>query len=336
MLMNCPRCGFSQPKDQYCAQCGVDMVSYKPKRTPLFVRLAQNTSVQIVVLLLASAFVGQSLWRAGKTQLWNQRTSNFQSYSEAGAASATSATEQLSESSSQNTETQLANGDSAPAVALHSLRGQELRLERANDTDANNPSLSGASANIDTASDATSGPADATATRFNITYAEIPVDKLARWSADSASQGLYQSLSEYSAGILYDFKKYRADYRQSLKSSTLMIPAGSNNSLISGAMSEEGGQLLGLALSVEHKKRENDVTSGAINLTRNSSQSSESFPAEFELPAGAAFFIVGALKREHFTEDRGQLNMPPFQIFRSQDFMTRQTEFVIILEPDYN
>ncbi len=31
MLMECPRCGFSQPQDQYCAKCGIDVVSFKQK-----------------------------------------------------------------------------------------------------------------------------------------------------------------------------------------------------------------------------------------------------------------------------------------------------------------
>lgn len=29
-MMTCPKCGFEQPKDQFCAKCGVNVESYKP------------------------------------------------------------------------------------------------------------------------------------------------------------------------------------------------------------------------------------------------------------------------------------------------------------------
>jgi hypothetical protein len=37
-MLNCPKCGFQQPRDQYCAKCGVDMVKAaqaRPKVSPL-------------------------------------------------------------------------------------------------------------------------------------------------------------------------------------------------------------------------------------------------------------------------------------------------------------
>src|ERR1022692_1365529 len=39
MLVNCPKCGFSQPKDRYCAKCGVDMDSFKPAVPSAFSQL---------------------------------------------------------------------------------------------------------------------------------------------------------------------------------------------------------------------------------------------------------------------------------------------------------
>lgn len=34
-MISCPKCHFQQPKDQYCAKCGVDMGNYKPPRPSL-------------------------------------------------------------------------------------------------------------------------------------------------------------------------------------------------------------------------------------------------------------------------------------------------------------
>lgn len=39
MLINCPKCGFSQPNDRYCAKCGVDMVAFRPHADPFWKQL---------------------------------------------------------------------------------------------------------------------------------------------------------------------------------------------------------------------------------------------------------------------------------------------------------
>lgn len=58
MMVNCPKCGFSQPKDRYCASCGVDMVAFRPAQKPLMTRLLQNTSIQILALVVAVVVLG--------------------------------------------------------------------------------------------------------------------------------------------------------------------------------------------------------------------------------------------------------------------------------------
>lgn len=55
MLTSCPKCGFSQPKDQYCAQCGVDMLAYRPPKKPLWKRAFENLTVQIFFIFLLGA-----------------------------------------------------------------------------------------------------------------------------------------------------------------------------------------------------------------------------------------------------------------------------------------
>lgn len=35
MLMKCPKCGFVQPDDQFCATCGVDVKAYQSRPTPV-------------------------------------------------------------------------------------------------------------------------------------------------------------------------------------------------------------------------------------------------------------------------------------------------------------
>jgi|GEM_PF-2344645 len=50
--MNCPKCGFYQPEDQYCASCGVDMEKYQPKEAPVWRRVLGNWIFQLAVLMV--------------------------------------------------------------------------------------------------------------------------------------------------------------------------------------------------------------------------------------------------------------------------------------------
>ncbi len=58
MMVNCPKCGFSQPQDQYCASCGVDMDAFRARHRASK-SLFQNPAVQIggLATALIAAFV---------------------------------------------------------------------------------------------------------------------------------------------------------------------------------------------------------------------------------------------------------------------------------------
>lgn len=54
-MVECPRCGFIQPEDRYCANCGLDALTYKPQPVPLYIRILNNTVVQLTVALMIVA-----------------------------------------------------------------------------------------------------------------------------------------------------------------------------------------------------------------------------------------------------------------------------------------
>ena len=55
-MMDCPRCGFSQPKDQFCANCGINMQAIQPARKPVSQMVLGNPYVigTLVTVILAS------------------------------------------------------------------------------------------------------------------------------------------------------------------------------------------------------------------------------------------------------------------------------------------
>lgn len=331
MLVNCPRCGFSQPNDQYCAQCGVDMQSFKPKEQPVINRIFGNAGVQIGILLIAAVFVGQSIFHSQQPQSWVQKITHFHgiSKSEKTATSSTSTPDEaLTNEAGATTE----EVSSLVTTQSESLSNQELSNSRDGDPATN---AAGTPLSASAVKSILTGAQDLSSVNFKVTYAEITREMLTKWITDSSNLGLYQNLEKYSAGILYDFKKRGDNYHQLLKSSDLRLNAGSANSNLSGIMTEDGTQMLGLAAAIEYKSNENEIIHGNIIITRSSPNTNEAYPAEFALPKGAVFFIIGVLKQDFPAPERTKLNMPPFQIFKSPDFMTRKTEFVIILEPDY-
>ena len=337
MLINCPRCGFSQPQDQYCAQCGIDMQSFKPKEIPFFKKLVSSTAFQLGILILVTLIAAQFILKRYSPQKFSQKNSRSQGVFKS---------EQNSDSENQDDEDsadseQAGNGfqDSRPPASVGSDsiesasisdRNQQMARLNADGTNASGTTQSGSAASTASEQDAQFFG------KLRVIYAEVPIDIINKWITDSSNLALYQSLSDYSVGILPEFQK-RNETFQVLKTYEIEFkPQVTSNTNISGIMSDETNQLIGFSTSVQRTGRLNDGSLvGQINVSKRGRVESESYPSEFELPKGSAFFLVGALKIENFQSDRAKLQMPPFQIFKSNDFMTRKTEFVIIIEPDY-
>jgi clan AA aspartic protease (TIGR02281 family) len=57
--MNCPKCGFKQPDDLYCARCGVEIERYVRKRR----KRRYSRAVGLTIVILAGAFAARYLFR---------------------------------------------------------------------------------------------------------------------------------------------------------------------------------------------------------------------------------------------------------------------------------
>lgn len=63
MIIECPKCGFVQPKDRYCAQCGLDIETFVPAPDSLATKLGKNTRLQIgAVITVIVLFAGFIYW----------------------------------------------------------------------------------------------------------------------------------------------------------------------------------------------------------------------------------------------------------------------------------
>ncbi|MGZ3726598.1 MAG: hypothetical protein ACXWQQ_12395 [Pseudobdellovibrio sp.] len=328
MLINCPRCGFSQPQDQYCAQCGVDMQSYKPKEAPFFQRLFGNVIFQVIVLLVVIGFVGQHFLRNNSQQKFAQRMMRAQ-----GITRSESSTHNDNETPEEIEKDKRLAAAREAQVSVGSVQSPDTNSFDSANTNGANGTPGNAGVSSTAARNAGDNPAALT---LKLSFIEVSTEVLGRWIQDSSNSGLYQSLPEYSVGILPDFRK-RNDTFTNLKSSDVKILVGSSNTTLAGPLSDDGTHIIGLSVAIDLRSAENETLLGNITVTKQSSsrQPPEIYPSEFNLVKGSAFFLVGSLKVENFLQDRAKMPMPPFQVFKSPDFMTRKTEFVIILEPVY-
>lgn len=68
VMIECPRCGFAQPKDQYCASCGVNMDALLAKPKPLWVRILQNPNFHLsLIFMLILIVVGWIFYTQSST-----------------------------------------------------------------------------------------------------------------------------------------------------------------------------------------------------------------------------------------------------------------------------
>ncbi len=76
MMIECPRCGFSQPADKYCASCGVDIEQFLARPKPIWVRLIQNPNLHLgligILIVLVIGYIIQT-----QSELVSKRMDQF-------------------------------------------------------------------------------------------------------------------------------------------------------------------------------------------------------------------------------------------------------------------
>lgn len=343
MLINCPRCGFSQPNDQYCAQCGVDMATYKPKIVPTSEKIFKSSLTHIFILLVLSLFVGQYIIHNEEPQtalVMSSKNSNFKkNKNNETIASQDNSIANQDKNTDQNSEKNPdknpdKNPEQKPDTQLNKI--EKNTLAASGDISQTLDSIKNEELKIEATTSSSTSPSEINSVNFKITYAEISTSLISKWINESSNAGQLQSQTDHSIGVLNDFRKKMDSGFQSLKASEKKLSLGQADTQLSGSVNEDGTSIMGLATHIEFKSIENNLLRGSVLINRNSKLSSDAFPSDFELPKGSALFIVGILKQNSYTQaEKKELSMPPFQIFKSIDFMTQKTEFVIVIEPDY-
>jgi len=321
MLINCPRCGFEQPQDKYCAQCGVDIDNFKPaKNSKSFFSGALFQTIFILLIVAGLGFGLYSQRMAGHTIAEVQRPTIPVPKVVASAKPP----------------------QTAPAVAA-----------------APAPSVAAAEKPVATApAPVVPPPADSPAPEAkearavaNVTgpsiiirYAEISRQALQSISDASQSTGQFISFSDYSAGILPNIEKHMSDDGIKVLH-TEEKTLGSSKSLqwFYGLKDRSDPSAdVGLTTFLELNDMDGTTFRGSLEIQRNWRELSpnqalevqhKSFPAIFEIGNGTGFFMSGVLPRKTNLENEDELtSIDIYKILRSPAFQKGDSEFIMFIE----
>src|SRR5688500_3795901 len=74
MLITCPRCGFNQPKDRYCAKCGLDIDNYSHPKKSFFRKIAENAARQLFVVFFIALITGFYVYKNNRNEIQDRVT----------------------------------------------------------------------------------------------------------------------------------------------------------------------------------------------------------------------------------------------------------------------
>lgn len=315
MLVRCPKCNFSQPQDQYCAQCGIDMLSFKPIDLPIHKKLLKSGLFQFMFVLVLGTIIAYLVVNTNQPQQWVQRINRFKTLSVPNSAPVKTT---LAESS-ENIE-DLAVDTAAPAEVIIEAASQELVN-------------SFATTNTER-SQATSAAASKTqAIKVKIMMIEIDREFLNNLFLYAQNQNFLLTDSGIKAASIPDLMKKINIPFVTLKSTNDPVEMDQIFSQWSGQNSPNEQDTAGLQLDLKSHRKSKDLLNVDIKLSRSNYQSLTTlFEFNFEAVKNSTLLVNGRNLLSEF-EFKNQLHsVSPFNIFKSVDFKSEKTEFAILVE----
>lgn len=325
MLVHCPKCGFQQPDDQYCARCGVDMKSYRPSQLNQSKKLFQKTGVfQIIIFLAVLAGVSWWIGKNKSSQQWVQKLNVI------------SKSTRLQNHESQNTAVNDASShsDSEDKVQVEvdpNANLDSLAQPQAPQARTANPDGTAATASIEARE--LSGDKTNAQNSLMLSFIEVPKTILISWMSEAQARGLFQNYTDFSAGILLQKNPQFDQQIKYLKTESIALGNSKMFAHVFGKANEDTNEFNGLQTQIEIKAKENNLLKGHFSITKSIKNSKESIPAEFELQKGHVFFILWKSALQGFEDDVNLSKIPPFQVIQSPEYLNQRTEFVILIEP---
>lgn len=329
MLINCPRCGFQQPKDKYCAQCGVDMETFKPATPPAWKRLLGNPLLQLSFLVIIAGGVGVTLYQKGQ-QTFERRAGQLKSTVQINSSSQAPAQALAEVEQNFETPTNEQAGDTANSANEDgSLTAYKVSP----------PNPTSTSAAADAKALAKSG-----APHLVVYYAEVSRTSLSGISSTSRGVGQFMEFNDYSAGIIPSIgKALAAPQVKILHKEVRPVGEGKTLQWFYGVKDSRDPAInIGLTTFFEISDIDNGNLRGNLEIQRTWREpvasggfeiQKKSFPAIFEIGGETGFFLSGIMPLRSYLENDTELSaIEVYKILSSPQFRSGESSFVIFIE----
>ena len=319
MLIHCPRCGFSQPKDEYCASCGVNIETYVPRKASSWEKIFSSTLVQVIAVLIVAIGASYFVLRdADSTSTLATRRKNIQ---QSTAASSMSLSAQNIRPEMMNQIPPLQNENTRVSVELQNEE-QRSRL-----TGAVAPSESNVSISASGPKTSAALPSSASAVVIKLSYYEVSRTVLSYWIR--STQATPDNDSAFNAGLI-NRKIFDDQIRYApLKTESTQALINAKTNFQSQANKD------GLQIGLNSEIVMSSLNSGRITITKTTVQGAESIQTFMNISPNSIFFIHWKSDLAGLENEPGLSDVPPFQIFKSKQYMADNgtTELVMIIEP---
>jgi hypothetical protein len=334
MLVNCPRCGFEQPKDKYCAQCGVDTETFKPPRKSAFKSFITSPALFLGIAIIATVVFFKTVHKPDTASLTKRVQFLKGTLQIANRSSEKSAEPASRDIASTDTAAAAPESAQAAAPAATSTTAALIAQEPA-------PAATVAATVLAPAAKVALNADEPNVTAY---YAEVPSRAMDKIREESQATGQFNSFGDYTAGILPELeKRIRSEALKIQILETTQRNITNNEHWFHGIHDAEFDEELGLTTLVELSDFENGTFHGRAEIIRSWRDAADagtpgalqktSYPAIFELNPGAGLFIAGVLPRKSHVAHLAELTgKKPFQVLDSVSFQNKESEFVIFIE----
>lgn len=339
MLVRCPRCNFSQPKDQYCAQCGIDMTTFKTEGPSFFARLFASKAFIVFIIFALTLAAGTYISKNATSQRLVEKLTNYDLSSNRNIEITQAQEENLNANSITES---TANTVSPPSDTSESASEINAQMPNSllNETDNTLATSESRQADPAATTSSTSNTSTVRSRMVRVYYTSVSREQLAKIFSEAQSTNQFANFGAYSAGVIQELGQKLTPSNTQIKilhQVEKRIEERRNASWFVGRSSnEDPNSNLGFSTSFDLREYDPQNVRGAILVTRYWKEINR-FPAEIEMNYQNGFFISGIMPN-HLPAGTNEavLNTPPLQILRDADFRARKSEFVIFVEIDNN
>lgn len=329
MLINCPRCGFSQPKDQYCANCGVNIEKYVPEKVNFLKKLLSNTFVQVSLVigftLTTSYFVLKSRTNDNNPSMRRRQIISTMSNSSTSA-------------SSSNKAHSLSQNESSAAEAISSEE-EHVSVELAAQNESQKNQLAGyaADAGPTTPVENTTPGAQSTKKLLSIavkySFYEIDRELLNYWLQLNNLTDQSEEAGGFQSGLVATEIMHKQIQSPPLKTETKKVGLIQKETFNAGISRDNSDSFVGFISEIKFDELNENQLNGTLRLTRKNTLGNELISVPLAIPKQNVLFLHWKNDVVGFDREASLNNVPPFQILRSARFLGQKTELVVIVEP---